>query len=69
MTRQGAPHPAGLTAAPVPRHLDLYLRIAPELYLKRLCVGGLEPQQRDRPARRASRLGGVRRTGDGLRSR
>ncbi|MCH0564542.1 MULTISPECIES: bifunctional lysylphosphatidylglycerol synthetase/lysine--tRNA ligase LysX [unclassified Streptomyces] len=23
-------------------HLDLYLRIAPELYLKRLCVGGLE---------------------------
>ncbi|MEZ5212259.1 MULTISPECIES: bifunctional lysylphosphatidylglycerol synthetase/lysine--tRNA ligase LysX [unclassified Gordonia (in: high G+C Gram-positive bacteria)] len=23
-------------------HLDLYLRIAPELYLKRLCVGGME---------------------------
>ncbi|MFT4044676.1 MAG: bifunctional lysylphosphatidylglycerol synthetase/lysine--tRNA ligase LysX [Gordonia sp. (in: high G+C Gram-positive bacteria)] len=23
-------------------HLDLYLRIAPELYLKRLCVGGVE---------------------------
>ncbi|MGW3991581.1 hypothetical protein, partial [Streptomyces sp. NPDC004830] len=22
--------------------LDLYLRIAPELYLKRLCVGGME---------------------------
>ncbi len=23
-------------------HLDLYLRIAPELYLKRLCVAGME---------------------------
>ena len=37
----------GATARPFMTHinsydLDLYLRIAPELYLKRLCVGGLE---------------------------
>ncbi|GGI98609.1 bifunctional lysylphosphatidylglycerol synthetase/lysine--tRNA ligase LysX [Streptomyces brasiliensis] len=37
----------GATARPFTTHvnaydLDLYLRIAPELYLKRLCVGGLE---------------------------
>ncbi|MCZ4549458.1 bifunctional lysylphosphatidylglycerol synthetase/lysine--tRNA ligase LysX [Gordonia rubripertincta] len=37
----------GANAAPFRTHinaydLDLYLRIAPELYLKRLCVGGLE---------------------------
>jgi lysyl-tRNA synthetase class 2 len=37
----------GATARPFSTHinsydLDLYLRIAPELYLKRLCVGGLE---------------------------
>ena len=36
--------------------MDLYLRIAPELYLKRLIVGGLRPGLRDRagvPQRRA----------------
>jgi lysyl-tRNA synthetase class 2 len=37
----------GANATPFATHhnayaLDLYLRIAPELYLKRLCVGGLE---------------------------
>jgi lysyl-tRNA synthetase, class II len=37
----------GATARPFSTHinsydLDLYLRIAPELYLKRLCVGGME---------------------------
>ncbi len=37
----------GATARPFTTHinaydLDLYLRIAPELYLKRLCVGGVE---------------------------
>ncbi len=37
----------GATARPFITHinsydLDLYLRIAPELYLKRLCVGGME---------------------------
>jgi len=37
----------GATARPFSTHinsydLDLYLRIAPELYLKRLCVGGVE---------------------------
>src|SRR5213076_3292037 len=37
----------GANARPFTTHinaydLDLYLRIAPELYLKRLCVGGLE---------------------------
>lgn len=37
----------GANAAPFRTHinaydLDLYLRIAPELYLKRLCVGGME---------------------------
>ncbi|NUS42106.1 MAG: bifunctional lysylphosphatidylglycerol synthetase/lysine--tRNA ligase LysX [Mycobacteriaceae bacterium] len=37
----------GANAAPFTTHinaydLDLYLRIAPELYLKRLCVGGVE---------------------------
>ncbi|KQU49460.1 lysine--tRNA ligase [Rhodococcus sp. Leaf278] len=37
----------GANAAPFVTHinaynLDLYLRIAPELYLKRLCVGGME---------------------------
>nr|WP_024801341.1 bifunctional lysylphosphatidylglycerol synthetase/lysine--tRNA ligase LysX [Nocardia sp. BMG51109] len=37
----------GANAAPFGTHinaydLDLYLRIAPELYLKRLCVGGME---------------------------
>jgi lysyl-tRNA synthetase class 2 len=49
-------HPVcgGAAARPFVTHhnalnMDLYLRIAPELYLKRLTVGGLEKNLRDQP--------------------
>ncbi len=48
------PVPGGATAKPFRTHhnaldMDLYLRIAPELYLKRLLVGGFRKSFRDQP--------------------
>ena len=46
--------PGGAAARPFITHhnaldIDIYMRIAPELYLKRLIVGGMEPRIRNEP--------------------
>ena len=58
------PIPGGATARPFVTHhnaldIPLYLRIAPELYLKRLIVGGFEQGLRDQPVASATRASTV----------